>query len=186
VVTFDYGQYYEVTLPMKEKTYPIALAAVTPHYVGSVVTTDGYVYANAAAATAAGKTAVAMIAYVSSTGHGLALALADEDAQTLNQAQSVTEETAVTGGTWRLPTVSDWRHVFIACGNGAAEDDTSATVYFASLQSKLTAAGGSTLKKSTYWADDDYTVAIGDETAIFAIESLTDYLQYPVRAFLAF
>lgn len=67
-------------------TYPIALSAVTNAYIGSVVTTDGNVYATVADATAASKTAVAIIAYVgdagsvdesSSTYKGLALALTD-------------------------------------------------------------------------------------------------------------
>ena len=84
---FAAGKYYETTLKMaKALTYPIALSAVTSDYIGSVVTTDGNVYATASDATTAGKTAVAMIAYVgeagsadasSATYKGLALALAD-------------------------------------------------------------------------------------------------------------
>ena len=65
-------------------TYPIALSAVTSDYIGSVVTTDGNVYATVADATTATKTAVAVIAYVGSDNgeaapynHGLALALSD-------------------------------------------------------------------------------------------------------------
>lgn len=67
-------------------TYPIALSAVTSDYVGSVVTTDGNVYATVAAASAASKTAVAVIAYVGTAGSvdassgtykGLAVALSD-------------------------------------------------------------------------------------------------------------
>ena len=65
-------------------TYPVALSAVTSSYVGSVITSDGYVYATASDASAASKTAVAMIAYVGSDSgeaspynHGLALALND-------------------------------------------------------------------------------------------------------------
>lgn len=71
------GKIYNITraVPL---TYPIALSAATSAYVGSVVTTDGNVYATVADASTASKTAAAMITYVSSTGHGLALALADE------------------------------------------------------------------------------------------------------------
>ena len=67
-------------------TYPIALGAATSDYVGSVVTTDGNVYATVAAASAASKTAVAIIAYVGTAGSvdasdasykGLAIALSD-------------------------------------------------------------------------------------------------------------
>lgn len=67
-------------------TYPIALSAAASDYVGSVVTTDGNVYATVAAASAASKTAVAIIAYVGTAGSvdassasykGLAIALSD-------------------------------------------------------------------------------------------------------------
>lgn len=84
-VSLTAGKYYQSTVSMT-KLYPIALSAVTSDYIGSVVTSDGYVYAKAADATAASKTAVAMIAYVGDAGsadnstgsdayRGLALAL---------------------------------------------------------------------------------------------------------------
>ncbi len=78
------GKIYNIT--RSALTYPIALSAVTSDYVGSVVTTDGNVYATVAAASAASKTAVAVIAYVGTAGsvdassdtyRGLAVALSD-------------------------------------------------------------------------------------------------------------
>ena len=78
------GMIYNIT--RSALTYPIALSAVTSSYVGSVVTTDGNVYATVAAASAASKTAVAVIAYVGTAGSvdassgtykGLAVALSD-------------------------------------------------------------------------------------------------------------
>jgi hypothetical protein len=78
------GKIYNIT--RSALTYPIALSAVTSSYVGSVVTTDGNVYATVAAASAASKTAVAVIAYVGTAGSvdassgtykGLAVALSD-------------------------------------------------------------------------------------------------------------
>lgn len=84
---FAAGSYYAGTLTMtKPLTYPIALSAVTSAYVGSVVTADGNVYATVATASAASKTAVAVIAYVGTAGSvdassasykGLAIALSD-------------------------------------------------------------------------------------------------------------
>ena len=68
------GRYYEVTVKMTRDTYPIALSEVTSDYIGSVVTTDGTVYATVADASAASKTAAGMIAYVSGIGQGLAIA----------------------------------------------------------------------------------------------------------------
>ena len=78
------GKVYNIT--RSALTYPIALSAVTSSYVGSVVTTDGNVYATVAAASAASETAVAVIAYVGTAGSvdasstsykGLAIALSD-------------------------------------------------------------------------------------------------------------
>ena len=190
-VSFSHGQYYVITVPMKVKEYPITLSEVTPHYVGSVVGSDGKVYAKASDVPS-GYTAVAMIAYVSGTGHGLALALADESTQQNKaDAENITtgEEITVSGGTWRLPTVDDWRHIFIACGNGATESDASSSVSFAALQSKLAEAGGSSskLKNPDYWATDGYSVAFGNENAIFILEDNECWgLTKNVRACLAF
>jgi hypothetical protein len=67
-------------------TYPVALSEVTSAYVGSVIASNGMVYATASKAADAGTTAVAIITYVGSVGSvdassetykGLALALAD-------------------------------------------------------------------------------------------------------------
>ena len=78
------GKIYNIT--RSALTYPIALGDATSDYVGSVVTTDGNVYATVAAASAASKTAVAVIAYVGTAGSvdasspsykGLAVALSD-------------------------------------------------------------------------------------------------------------
>ena len=80
---FTNGKYYEIAAKMSP-LYPIALSAATSIYTGSVVTSDGYVYATKDDATNAGKTAVAKIAYVGAAGSadassdtykGLALAL---------------------------------------------------------------------------------------------------------------
>lgn len=74
------GHIYNIS----RKNYPIALSAVTSAYVGSVIAADGLVYADAAAASAAGKVAMAKICYVGNDAetsttynHGLALALED-------------------------------------------------------------------------------------------------------------
>ena len=95
-------------------TYPVALSAVTSDYVGSVVTTDGNVYATAKDATDAGKTAVAKICYVGDNGeaapnnHGLALALTDESStmqwEAAKTACNTTKNTSipVTNAKWLL------------------------------------------------------------------------------------
>ena len=87
---FVAGKIYNVTRSAAPAlTYPIALGDATSDYVGSVVTTDGNVYATVAAASAASKTAVAVIAYVGAAGSvdainasykGLAIAMSDAGA----------------------------------------------------------------------------------------------------------
>ena len=78
-VTFTNGQYYEITVKMTKHVSLIVNPAV-----GQVIGNDGKNYADAAAATSAGATAVAKIVYVGSDNgesapynHGLALALSD-------------------------------------------------------------------------------------------------------------
>ena len=165
-VTMLNGRYYEVKVKMTRATYPIALSEVTSDYIGSVVTTDGTVYATVAAASAASKTAAGMIAYVSGIGQGLAIALADESG-TMNwsTAKSTCEgKTAVTGGTWRLPSAKDWQYMFIGCGSGESYSDPTEEMKrsYSGLASKLTTAGGTALQVGedyNYWSSSEYDIS---------------------------
>ena len=93
----------------------IALSAVTTADIKKIVTTDGYVYASTGDVPT-GKTAAAKIAYVSSTGHGLALALADESGMTNATAQTTcaAHTPTVAGGTWKLATKDEWTNMINA------------------------------------------------------------------------
>ena len=98
----------------------IALSAVTTADIKKIVTTDGYVYASTLDVPT-GKTAAAKIAYVSSTGHGLALALADEsssaDKTWIDAKTACSGHTpAVSGGTWSLPTKDQWTNMMTTAG----------------------------------------------------------------------
>ena len=160
------GRYYEVKVKMTRDTYPIALSEVTSDYLGSVVTTDGTVYATVADASAASKTAAGMIAYVSGIGQGLAIALADESGSMgWSTAKSTCEgKTAVTGGTWRLPSAKDWQYMFIGCGSGESYSDPSEEMKrsYSGLASKLTTAGGTALQVGedyNYWSSSEYDIS---------------------------
>ena len=149
--TFAPGKYYAGTLTMKKAlTYPIALSAVTSDYIGSVVTTDGNVYATATDAVTASKLPVAMIAYVSGTGHGLALALADEASQinwdTANGASGAAAHTPiVTGYSWKLPSKDDWENMINAAGG------------YEALRDGFSSVGGNNLEEEDYyWSSTDY------------------------------
>ena len=171
--------------------YPIALSAVTSDYIGSVVTTDGNVYATVAAATAASKIPVAMIAYVgtaSDCAHGLAIALADESGTKDYEAAGTAciGKIAVTGGTWRLPSQKDWEYMLIGCGSSAS------TMSNSGLASKLTTAQGDALQ-TIYWSSTEYTLAgttyalqvfFEDSNARFGAEFKEAVC--PIRACLAF
>lgn len=101
------------------------LSQALPEDIGKVAGQDGYIYDNAAAATSAGTTAVAMIAYVGAGNekvpctNGLAIALKDdENSSGLAYETAMTlERPTVDGGVWRLPSTQDWQIMFKACGS---------------------------------------------------------------------
>ena len=138
-------------------TYPVALSEVTADYLGSVVTTDGNVYATVSDATTAGKTAVAMIAYVGSSTehatytHGLAIALADESNSDWFAAMGTCQgKSAVTNAAWQLPSQNQWKAMLGANGG----DNTKYT----GLNNALAAAGGDSSKLQEgvdYWSSSE-------------------------------
>ena len=148
--------------------YPIAISEVTSDYIGSVVTTDGNVYATVAAATAASKIPVAMIAYVgteSDCAHGLAIALADESGTKKYEAAGTAciGKIAVIGGTWRLPSIKDWQYMFIGCGASGSYSDNPSPMSYSGLTSKLTTVQGDALQGDAsqvggYWSSTESTV----------------------------
>ena len=137
-------------------TYPVALSAVTSDYVGSVVTTDGNVYATAKDATDAGKTAVAKICYVGDNGeaapnnHGLALALTDESStmqwEAAKTACNTTKNTSipVTNAKWLLASKDQWNNMITAAGGYTALRDGFSGI-----------AGASNLQSNFYWSSTE-------------------------------
>lgn len=195
-VSFDNGKYYEITVKMHEATEGTDLANVTTDHIGWIVGQNGKVYSAADKATAASTTAVAMVAYVgtaSNCTHGLAVALADESTD-MNQSSAITAasttkntNTAVTNGTWRLPTIQDWQYILIGCGNGATYSSTPGTVGIGSLNAKL-ASVGTALTSGCYWSSIAYYCPYISSTTVDL--SRTDIYDgatsYHVRACLAF
>lgn len=186
-VTMLNGRYYEVTVKMT-RAYPIALNEVTSDYIGSVVTTDGTVYATVADASAASKTAAGMIAYVSGIGQGLAIALADEGEIHWNNATSTCEGKAAIGSySWKFPSQDEWQQMFSANGGDASS--------YSGLNSAIRTAGGTALEENEhYWSsstvsgkDHDtyaYAVYLKDGSASW-IENSKAFAEL-VRACLAF
>ena len=118
--------------------------------VGQVIGDDGKNYADAAAATSAGATAVAVIAYVGSDTkdatfkNGLAIALADEGEMKWSPAKSTCEgKTAITGAKWCLPSEGQWTQMFAANGGNGGS--------YTGLNTTITNAGGTTLREGGYY-----------------------------------
>ena len=184
------GRYYEVKVKMTRETYPIALNEVTSDYLGSVVTTDGTVYATVADASAASKTAAGMIAYVSGIGQGLVIALADE-AGMMNWSTAITTAAAhtpaVTGYSWSLPSLDEWKQMFSANGNNEGS--------YTGLNTAITNAGGEALQDegAWYWSITEYNdskayyVDLRNDAATFGgFIKVGDDSNLSVRACLAF
>ena len=147
-----------VTVKAAAKT----LAEATLEDIGKIAGKDGIIYATKADAEAvATGNAVAMIAYVgtaSDCAHGLAIALADESG-TKNYGAAGTAcsgKAAVTGGTWRLPSIKDWQYMFIGCGASGSYSDNPSSMSYSGLASKLTTAQGDALQPGYYWSSTEY------------------------------
>ena len=142
----------------KKAAGPVSLI-VNPA-VGQVIGADGKNYADAAAATAANTTAVAMIAYVGSESectNGLAIQLnASPVSKKWNDAKTYASGlAAVPGGTWRLPSMADWQNMFLACA--VSGDVSSASNIMSPIKGfkEKIAATGTTWKSNYYWTSTE-------------------------------
>ena len=185
-VTFTNGQYYEITVKMTKHVSLIVNPAV-----GQVIGNDGKNYADAAAATSAGATAVAMIVYVGSDNgesapynHGLALALTDEASTMAWQAaidacSAKNTSTPVTGATWLLASKEQWEKMGAIHGSQTYND----------LRDGFSSVGGSNLSTNYYWSS---TVYDSGNVRIYGFQygdwgyDLKDKVYVSVRACLAF
>jgi hypothetical protein len=132
-----------------------SLADVQAEDVGKVITSAGYIYDKVSDATAAGETAIAMIAYVgSNTGnstynHGLAVALKDAGSSNWSGATSTATSYSVA-----VPSTgtSGWFH-------GSKDQWTTimggTNGYNGTLNPKMTACGGTALSGG-YWSSSEY------------------------------
>ena len=90
----------------------------TAAYLGKVLCTDGSIYATVSEASAASKTAAAVIAYVDTeNAKALALALADDGGEmewATAKTTAAAHTPAVSGGTWTLASKDDWDNMINA------------------------------------------------------------------------
>ena len=116
----------------------------TPADLGKVLCTDGSIYATVSEATAASKTAAAVIAYVDTeNGKALALALAD-DGGTMEWATAKTtapaHTPAVSNGTWTLASKDDWNNMITVAGS------------YTALRDGFSGVGGTNMQQDKYWS----------------------------------
>ena len=169
-----------------------ATAEATAEDKGKLIGTDGNIYADVAAATAAGTTAVAKIIYIGATGHatyshGLALALTDEASKMAWQAaidacSAKNTSTPVTDATWLLASKDQWDYML---GTNGAGSYTALRDGFSGI------SGASSLQTSfPYWSstEDDSEYAwyyyFGDGNGWYT--GLKGHDSFWVRACLAF
>ena len=110
---------------------------------GKVLCTDGSIYATVSEATAASKTAVAMIAYIDTENNkGLALALADDGEMEWATAKTTApaHTPVVSNGTWTLASKDDWNNMITAAGS------------YTALRDGFSAVGGTNMQEDAYWS----------------------------------
>lgn len=168
---FSNGKYYTPTIPVTKLAASKALSALTSSEVGWRLGNDGVAY-SPTGALPAGVTAEAMIAYVGSASdctHGLAIEMENlsylypsntifswNNSHPQNNGKTAAEivtawsaDHAISGGTWRLPTLSDWEFML-----GLTSYTIPITQYIegsGALNRKMNEAGG-TCMMSGYWA----------------------------------
>lgn len=153
--------------------------------IGKVLCSDGSLYATVSDATTAGKTPVAMLAYIdTSKSKGLAISLEDATEGVVNKcppaitiAEAYNTSHTLDGGTWRLPTASDWEYMFIGCGstseyvspipNSAPEYEIDGYPFsYGNIRSLMIAAGGADFYDKYgdygYWTSTTPTTVGGD------------------------
>jgi len=194
--TYAKGNGYPVSWRMAEAgptAYTLAESTV-----GMIVGSDGKAYAAADKDNLpTGVTAVAMVAYKSGS-HGLAIQLNDDPVKMIWADAKTNAEglTAVSGGTWRLPSKDDWQNMFVGCavsGDATVPDANNEMSPIAGFKAKI-AATGITWKSSNYWSSTESSsplawfvrVKLDEGDAVAAFSQSPTFLTMAVLGCLAF
>lgn len=143
--------------------------------IGKILCSDGSIYATVGDASSASKTPVAMIAYVDMVNkNGLAIALDEvywkglslNDKGTNNDGKTAAQwletwalDNAVTFGTWRIPTVDDWKNMMKGCGGSATGEGSPGYdegFTYGAFRDYLKDATYKSVSLESYWSSTPY------------------------------
>ena len=128
----------------KKAAEALPALSITNPSVGQVIGSDGKNYVSGTLPT--GVTAVAKICYVDGDGHGLALALTDEESYmnwSTAQTTCAAHTPAFTGGTWKLATKDEWNSMISAIGSDV------------DLRDGFGFVGGTNMQSDGYWSSSE-------------------------------
>ena len=136
-----------------------------------------------------------MVAYISSKGHGLAIALTDDASDSFTDAgkNAAAHTPKVEGYTWKMPSKEDWEHMFTGCGiSGDGETSYNPGNWTnKGFRDKLIACGADIQTNNPYWTSTDLGngsvyVAIFSGTQACSFQSDDKGTSLKVRAVLEF
>ena len=116
-ITFETGKYYAIGVKMESRAMDKSLTEVTASEIGWRIGSDGVAY-EPTDNLPSGVSPVAMIGYISETGHGLAIELNNSPNKvTWAEALSIATsgKTSIKNCTWRLPSFDDWFNILVGC-----------------------------------------------------------------------
>ena len=164
--------------------------------IGKIIGSDGRIY-NADAPKPDLVDYIAMIAYIgnaSDCAHGLAIALTDDTSASFTtagtNAANHTPTAPILGGTWRIPSKTDWENMFTECAKSGDGNTSGSDWTIAGFIEKLNACGGNLATGNNYWTSttssggNGYCISIGETSA--SIQSTDKTNTFKARAVLAF
>ncbi len=173
-ISFTAGNFYQSELKLKT---PATGHSLYDSVLGEVVGTDGLAYAVAdkdnlpLSVTAAG-----MVAYKSGKT-GLVISLADESsimqwANARGANGAATHTPAVTGYSWKLPNLNEWKQMFSAFGGSEGQ--------CTGLNTAIGNAGGTALQNDVnvgakYWSSTEHETITSDAYYAFLQDSQVSY-----------
>lgn len=147
------------TSPYEYSPIPATAHTLATSAVGDVIDTNGNAYTlDATHVLPSGVTAVAMVAYKSGS-NGLAIQLNGSPvSKNWDDAKTYAEGlTAVSGGTWRLPSKEDWKDMIVGCavsGDATVLNVSNALDPINGFKAKI-AATGITWQSTGYWSSTE-------------------------------